>query len=181
MTDPVDDLLRPPPPDAADPLRQALLLQTTRLLRRRRRAKHLAFAGVMAACYAAGMLTMRFWMPPLKPDKGMASRRQEKVPRQRSVSPKKDREHNPPLSADESALSLEWRAVDNSKNRFELYRRAGDLYLQGNDVQSALRCYRGALAAAPARTRIISVSDNWLFMIAKQERQKEQTDAKNGG
>jgi len=73
-------------------------------------------------------------------------------------------------AAKESALALEWRAIDNKKNRFQLYRRAGDLYLQDNDVSSALRCYRGALTAAPARERTISVNDNWLLMIAKQER-----------
>jgi len=178
--DPLEDLLRPPPGSpAGDPLRQALLLQTRRLLGRRRRWKRLAFAAALAACYVAGMLTMRLVQVPGESDKEMVNKSSDlpgkKAPRpselhQARPSPKKGRPPRVSPAAKESALALEWRAIDNKKNRFQLYRRAGDLYLQDNDVSSALRCYRGALTAAPARERTISVNDNWLLMIAKQER-----------
>jgi hypothetical protein len=178
MTDPVDDLLRPPAPFAGDPLRQTLFLQTTRLLRRRRRWKRCAVVAVMAACYVAGVMTMRFWVPAAKPEKVTAKRHPTQTPR--PPAPKKKKQPASLPQVEESALTLEWRAIDNPKDRFELYRRAGDLYLQDNDVPSALRCYRGALDAAPARARVFSTHDNWLFMIAKEERQKEQTNAKIG-
>jgi hypothetical protein len=184
MTDPIDDLLRPSAPALDDPLRPALLLQTTRLLRRRRRLKRLAFVAVMAACYAAGVMTMRFWMAAGGAEKQIAEKPLQETPRTPNrvkKLPKKEKQGVPSPGGQESALALEWRAIDNPKNRFQLYRRAGDLYLQDNDVPSALRCYRGALEAAPARARIFSAQDNWLFMIAKQERQKEQTHVQKGG
>jgi hypothetical protein len=145
----------------------------------RRRWKRLAFAAALAACYVAGMLTMRFVLLPAESDKEMVKRSSDppgaklaqRTETQRvRPTPKKRRQPQSSPAAKESAVALEWRAIDSKKNRFKLYCRAGDLYLQDNDVSSALRCYRGALTAAPARERTISVNDNWLLMIAKQER-----------
>src|SRR5262245_63607479 len=66
--DDVEAFLRPPPPfPGAERLRQSLLQETTRLVRRRRRLKRLALAGALAACYMAGVLTMRLGMASAPP------------------------------------------------------------------------------------------------------------------
>ena len=65
MTDPVDDFLdRGFSAGSNDPLQAALRERTTRLLRRRRRLKRLASVGALAACFVAGMATMRWLTPP---------------------------------------------------------------------------------------------------------------------
>jgi hypothetical protein len=186
--DDLDALLGPRPAPDDDPLRQAVLLQTTRLLRRRRRLKRLALIAAMAACYVAGMLTMRWWTPPVT-DAGRPPGGQERVrntSRRRPPAPKRSkparRKQRRQAAPPENALALEWRAIDSKKKRANLYRRAGDRYLEvDHDIASALRCYRGALAAGPKKDWEISTHDNWLMMIAKQELQKEQSDAQNGG
>jgi hypothetical protein len=182
--DPLDDLLRPRPIPADDRLRQTVLFQTTRLLRRRRIRKRLLLALAMAACYAAGVLTMRFAMPPATPANPNIPG-QVRVPRQRkpvSDASQKRSHYRRPATAPEDALALEWRAIDNAAKRAELYHRAGDRYLEeSNDIPSALRCYRGALAAGARKDWKIRANDNWLMMIAKQEYQKEESDAQSGG
>ena len=92
-----------------------------------------------------------------------------------SVSP-------PPQTAPaDTALALEWQAIDHKNKRFEFYRRAGDRYLEENDVQAAVRCYKGALAAGSTNERTISVKDNWLLMAIKEDWQKEKRNETNGG
>jgi hypothetical protein len=185
--DPLDDLLNPrPDAPCADPLRQILWSRTTGVLWRRRWLKRAAFAAALAACYVAGMLTMRLATTPARPngDPKLANRRskegQEKQPLPRS--PTRPERKNPDTSEmAESPLALEWQAIDSTNRRAELYRRAGDRYLEVNDVPSALRCYRGALAAGSEKDWAISVHDNWLLMVAKQERLKEKSDAQSGG
>jgi hypothetical protein len=180
--DPLDDLLWPKAaPGGPDPLRLALLRRTTALLRRRRRLKRLALAAAMAACYLAGVLSRGLLTPPRTENRQVVRRqspppsakqgppRPSQVPTQQRAAPKED---------EDSALALEWRALEGKDRRFELYRRAGDLYLKENDVESALRCYRGALAAASARQRALSAKDSWLLMAVKQERPMEKAHAK---
>src|SRR3954464_4994719 len=60
----VDELLLPGAPLAAAPDWQpALLLRTKGVLRRRRWYKRVGFAAALAACYLAGLATMRLAMP----------------------------------------------------------------------------------------------------------------------
>src|SRR5438445_9681001 len=49
--------------EAPAALRKSLLEQTTSLLRRRRRLRRIALATALAACYAAGILTMWLAFP----------------------------------------------------------------------------------------------------------------------
>jgi hypothetical protein len=185
--DPLDDLLNPRPvPPGVDPLRQLLWSRTAAVLWRRRWLKRAAFAAALAACYVAGMLTMRLATTPARPpaDPELANRRpkerQEKRALPRAPTPP-DRKNPDMAEMAESPLALEWQAIDSANRRAELYRRAGDRYLEADDIPSALRCYRGALAAGSKKDWAISVHDNWLLMVAKQERQKEGRNAQNGG
>jgi hypothetical protein len=181
-------------------LRQAVLHRTTLLLRRGRRLKRFGLATGMAACYLAGILTMGLVLPvvsdtpsdrrdggSLRIDQRPERQRRGDEPAPSGKSPAdqiREKERKPPTPVEDapSAVALEWQAIDNPSRRAELYRRAGDLYLAGSsDVRSALRCYRGALAAGSPRDWVISTNDNWLLMVAKQERQKEMSHAKNGG
>lgn len=174
---PVDDFLQVDFSGPADPtLRQALLTRTTRVVRRRLWARRAGIAGALAACYAAGMLTMGFVTPPREGP-------QQEVARQPSQRETMD---TPVVAAadsvaEQSALALEWRAFESAERRAELYQLAGDRYLEREaDMQSALRCYRQALDASPEASLTISASDNWLLMALKEARQKEKTHARNG-
>jgi hypothetical protein len=137
----------------------------------------------MAACYLAGILTMRFWnsSPSNDSKRERIERRDDLLEknRQERADPKvqhkpdsREKKSKPVSETSPSALALEWQALDSKANRAELYRQAGDRYLEeSNDVGSALRCYRAALAVSPARDLTISTKDNWVLMVAKQERQ----------
>jgi hypothetical protein len=198
--DAIDELLRPgPAPAGPDRLRQAVLLRTTALLRRRRRLRRLALAAALVACYLAGLWTARLGMTSAsEEDRFQAAREHSggQRPKEPAASPRSPGADRKPAGASSdkapeplpsdgkvsSALALEWQAIDSPERRAELYRRAGDLYLQeNNDVPSALRCYRGALAAGTEKDWTFSPDDNWLLAAAKQERQKETLHAKNGG
>jgi hypothetical protein len=167
--DPLDGMLAPPSLPESDALRQAVYAQTRRVLRRRRRVRQLAYAATLFASFAAGALAMRT-IPRPAPE-----------PPARSASEETPRD-NPPASPVSSALAREWDAFDSQHRRGELYRRAGDSYLQDeNDLQSALRCYGNALGGGTEQDLTISADDSWLLMAIKDARQKEKSHAKNGG
>src|SRR6266481_2377404 len=67
VPDPLHDLLTRPTPTADAALRQALLSQTTRVLRRRLYVRRAGQVAVLAACYLAGVFTMRGWVTPAAP------------------------------------------------------------------------------------------------------------------
>jgi hypothetical protein len=169
--DPCDDLLAPPPrADGREPLRQDLLRRTTRLLRRRRLLRAAAVALALAACYAAGLLTMRLAAPPRAAAEPTAvADRPDPLP--------------PPIERAErlAAPAVEDRAARaDDAERSGLYRSAGDRYLEQNDHESALRCYTRSLDAASADDARFSPDDNWLLMAIKDAREKERRHA-NGG
>jgi len=178
VPDPLDGLLQPPPPAPADDgLRRRLLDRTTRALRRRRRWRTLAWAAALAACYAAGVLTT-FWLAP---------RRVEVVQVQPAPAPAPETQPAPvaPAATDvdaTSAVALEWKAFDADKPRPDLYRQAGDRYMQEKaDPESAVRCYGQSLDGASDKDLAISPDDDYLLMVVKAARQKEKNDAKKRG
>jgi hypothetical protein len=73
---------------------------------------------------------------------------------------------------------MEWRALDSTEPRPDLFRQAGDQYLADDDLESAMRCYRGALENASEEDLQISPNDNWLFIELKKAKQKEKQYAK---
>jgi hypothetical protein len=162
--DSLGDLLAPPPPPADDTLRGHLRERTSRVVRWRRRWRRIARAAALAACYAAGVLTMHGLAPHAPPPEIT----HQPEPPKKEVAPQA------------SALALEWQALDSPRPRPDLYRQAGDRYLDDeNDFESALRCYSQALDAAGEADRVVAVEDNWLLMTIKNARQKEKRYAKS--
>jgi hypothetical protein len=168
-----DSLLAPQPDAVPEGFQWLVLEQTLGVLRRRRRLRRLATVAALAACFLGGVLAMRFFGSPVVPP--TSEQREEIVQRQP--------EPNFPLTSSpksaDSALALEWQALDSPTRRPDLDRKAGDRYLTENlDARSALRCYDRALDGNADLT--VSADDSWLLMAIKDARQKEKRDAKNG-
>jgi hypothetical protein len=158
-SDPLGELLACPRLPEDSTLQAKLRERTCRVLRWRRRGRHLAWAAALAACYAAGMLSPRL-LPPAPPP----------------AAPKSEPTVAHPK--DQGALALEWQAFDNRERKGELYRAAGDRYLQEeSDLESALRCYGAALDAGDDAARAVSSDDSWLLMVIKGAREKEKRHA----
>jgi hypothetical protein len=72
-----------------------------------------------------------------------------------------------------------WAGMAQGERRTELYRQAGDSFLDHGDQLGALRCYRQALQSARRDDLIVHPhQDSWLLMALKFDRQKETTDAR---
>jgi hypothetical protein len=163
---------RIPPVAAEDRLRHELLWQTTTLLVRRRRLKLLAYAGALAACYLAGVLSMRLWRVSPTVEQPPVAQGQTSAPQKPSTKPIE------PRSLPAGAVEQEARA--DREHRRQLYRLAGDRYLEENsDAVSALRCYREALQSGSDSDLTISPDDNWLLMALKKDKQEEVNRARN--
>jgi hypothetical protein len=160
--DPLDELLAPPEPVDTAALRQSLLAATTRQLRRPRWVRRAALAAALAACYAAGLLTMRV-LAPAAP-----------VAAPVEAAVKNDA---PPAAV--AAEAVERRAETAADpERAALLRQAGDRYLdEETDPASALRCYAKSLDAGSQDDAKFSPDDNWLLMAIKNAREKEARDA----
>src|SRR6516164_8536451 len=122
-----EDLLAAPPVAAADQLRKALWRQTTGVLRRRRWRRRVGLAAALAACYGAGLLTMK-WLPgpPVVGPGEVATQGPEPAPR---PAPEPSAPATEPAPAP-SPLALEWQAIDSKEKRPDLFRAAGDRYLE---------------------------------------------------
>jgi hypothetical protein len=165
-TDPLDALLALPSTGPDDAFRRRVLESTAGVLRRRRLVRRLTRVAALAACYAAGLLTMHVLhptAPPQAPSAVTAS----------AVPAPVDQPAAPP-----SALAEEWEAVDHPDRAGELYRAAGDRYLaEESDPRAAVRCYGNALSAGPVADLTIEPGDSWLLVAIKDARQKERRDA----
>lgn len=169
MNEPVDQFLGADFSGPAPPrLRQAVLAATARVVRRRRYRRYLAWGGLLAATFLAGMLTKGFWQAPEQ-----ASTPAQPPPLRQEVAVVAAQETEPP-----SLVELEWRAFDSQANRATLFFEVGQRYFEEQqDLDAALRCYRQALDAAPLQDLEIRPDDNWLVMALKEARQKEKNDA----
>jgi hypothetical protein len=171
----LEEFLQTPPSAPANAaLRQAILQRT--LPMRRRGWRRLAFAGAWAASLAAAFLAG--WMLP-------RSGNVEPQPRPQIVEHKTpapappEVKPQPPVddASPKSAYELEWAAFDTmeDRERAKLYFRAGDLYLEKhNDIPSALRCYRQAIACCDADGLAFDPKDNWLLVALKHDNRKER-------
>jgi hypothetical protein len=178
--DPIDQFLGAlPAPDDSVELRQSIQNKTLAVIRRRRRLRRIGWMTGLAACYGAGILTT--WVFNVsQPEPTIANQQRletgvveaDKVP----AGPKV--ETNPVDQLPDTALAMEWQAWDSESRRPELFRLAGDKYLQGNDLESATRCYRGALRNASEKVLEVTVNDTWLYMSLKQAKQEENRYAK---
>jgi hypothetical protein len=165
-------------------LRQALLMNTTQVLRRRRRLRRGGFIAALAACYAAGLLTMKL-LPAAAPVPNAPEVVQQPIsPEGESPSPGLPTPRDIQLAEHEiigPALALEWQAIDSTEKRPDLLRQAGQRYEEAGDLESALRCYRGALDTASEEDSPIATTDDWLLMALKEARKKEKRHAKKDG
>ena len=175
ISDPVDDLLAmhsPPPPGGT--FQEALGRRTVKLLRRRRWGRQAALVSALAASYVAGVVTVQ------RIPKGSPPRQEEmvqQVPSPRSLPPPNPEKAAPAVQ--ETAVALEWRAIDSPTPRPDLFRRAGDRYLnEAGDIRSALRCYRNALDSGSEADEKISPNDTWLLIALKEAKQREKLYAR---
>jgi hypothetical protein len=176
--DPISAFLSQNTDEANDKLRLVIQQKTLSVMRRRRWLGRGSWVAGLAACYVAGILTMSIWPRPeanrqvaIAPEQNDGSQ----VEAHRSPTATKDPS---PAPSPKTALAMEWQALDSLEKRPDLFRLAGDKYLQENDIESATRCYRGALESAADQDLRISVNDNWLFMRLKQAKQEEKRYAK---
>jgi hypothetical protein len=167
--DPCDELLTPgPTPADLEPLRGRILQRTLPALRRRRWLRRLAWAAALAACYAAGVLTLGLRPAPPPTEQG----RREQPP---------DPPPTPAAVEDRSARAREWQALETPERRAALYREAADRYLaEDDDVTAALRCYGASLDHGGGEALETKPDDSWLLLAIKDARQREKNDAKNG-
>ncbi len=179
--DDLDELLSPralPPEPPA--VRSALERDVTRLLRRRRWFVRGRRAVVLAACYAAGLASMWFWSQAHRPAPPEVVQRGPNPPPAPAPSPAPSPGDDDPYRGDPPERLERWAYLATGAKQVALYRRAGDLFLEQNDLQSALRCYRRALdGGTTADLAIQADKDSWLLMSMKMARQKERVDARN--
>lgn len=175
-------LIEPPALPPAGALEQAVLERTQAILRRRRWLRRTGYAAALAACYAAGLLTMKYF--PASPVISPAPVARTEIRPEPPAITRPEEVPAPRPSNEElaSPAAIEWQAVDSRAQRPDLYRQAGDRYLEAGDIQSAIRCYRNMLDAAPDEDQVISPeTDNWLVIALKGDRQKEKRRAKQDG
>lgn len=154
-------------PERRDELRD----QTSRLVRRRRWRVYAKRGLAMAACFVAGAGTL--WLvqqrtAPEQPPMVAKAPEEIKTPSQRII-----RVESPDMLERQAALARGERCVD-------LYRRAGDGFLERGDDIAALRCYRRSLDNTRPNDLVVRPdTDSWLLMSLKMARQKETNDARN--
>lgn len=176
--DEIEGLLTGTPGGASEELRQAIQRKTLAVLRRRRWVRHSIWAAGLTGCYAAGILTMAFLRSPASPPI-IATAPETEVPAKASANQGTSEMGKPePVQPPDSALALEWQALDSEQKRPDLFLLAGDKYLQGNDLRSAMRCYRGALEGAREHDLLITANDTWLLMSLKEAKLEENRYAK---
>jgi hypothetical protein len=177
--DPYADFLRARAAGPGDPrLRVAVLEQTIHVLRRRRRLRRAGHLAALAACYVAGLLTMRLGTPLSQPPEPSAIAHQGSEPADPITPPRAA-----PAEADEPAVVLEQRGAQAPQHeRAALYRRAGDSYLVVEaNPQAAVRCYTLALETASESELAVAADDNWLLIAVKDAQLREKRHANRDG
>jgi hypothetical protein len=179
MNDPesLDAFLSLNAPAADRTLHDVVLTETLSVVHRRRLVRRAGLVAGLAACFAAGALTMRLFTPAVEPEVRIVERLIERAP-----NPAPPQAPSPAVQPATSALALEWQAAENPERRAELFRRAGDRYLNDeNDMESAVRCYKKALSSGTAEDLNITPQDTWLLISLKNARQEEYRHGKSDG
>ena len=73
----------------------------------------------------------------------------------------------PPRLLTAAQLELQAEKTDDPIQAAQLYRQAGDRFLEANDLRSALRCYRIHLNEGGQESRQIMAHDSWLLINLK--------------
>jgi hypothetical protein len=170
--DPIGDFLNRDFACAPDePLRAALRQRTTFVLRRRRRLKRaaLALGLLLPAAIGVGWFLATLGTEEQPEDKPVAPVVVKVTPRE---TPKEL--PGPALSP---AERLHAQALHDIAEQAASLLRAGDSYLEADDCDAALRCYRQYLTLAGPEALVIADTDNWLLVALKNARRKEQVHA----
>jgi hypothetical protein len=177
-SDPLESLLTGISGETSEELRQTIQRKTLTVLRRRRWLRRSFWTAGLAACYAAGIVTMALLRPPAP--ESVAATGPESEPTAKAVPNQvpTEKEKSELVHRPETALALEWQALDSEQKRPDLFLLAGDKYLQANDLKSAMRCYRGALDGAKEQDLLITAKDTWLLMSLKEAKLEENRYAK---
>jgi hypothetical protein len=172
--DDLDALLAPDPiPPEPLGMREAVARDAGRVLTRRRWLRRTRWAGALAACYAAGLATMWLWSQAVR------TPQPEVVEHEPSARPVVLPGEDEPYRSGPPEQLERWAIHASGERRGDLYRRAGDAFLQREDVMAALRCYRLALdGSAVSDLAVRADTDTWLLMSLKMSRQKEIPDAR---
>lgn len=176
--DPISAFLNQTSNETNENLRLLIQQKTLGIMRRRRWLRRGSWLAGLAACYAAGILTMSIWPKPETSQQVVIVSEQDEASQGAPTPAPAETKVPSPAPTPESALAMEWQALDSTEKRPDLFRLAGDRYLQENDIESATRCYRGALEGVSDQDLKISVNDNWLLMSLKQAKQEEKRYAK---
>ena len=170
--DPLDALLGVPVAPDRRELRQSLLAETQRLLRRRVRWQHCGRAAVLAACYGAGIVTVR-----LVPSSTHVTHVPVAADPRGSESAAVTARGEPEAPLSPEALERLGETAER-EHRARYFRLAGARYEQSGDLQSAARCYGHFLNAGTENDLAVSASDDsWLLMALKSDREKEKYHA----
>lgn len=157
MNDDLEQLLHLPALEPAAPERQeALLAVTHRQLQRTRRTRQVLRMGLVAMVFVGGLGLGSLLFKPMPEGARL-------LPTQSVPAPA-----TPLLTA--AQLELEAEKADQAPRSAQLYRQAGDRFLEAQDIQSALRCYRLHLTEGGQAARPVFTSDSWLLMSLKTNR-----------
>lgn len=155
MNDDLDDILKPQPVPAASADRQAKLLTgTITLLKRTRRIRQVQLAALWAAVFLVGVSV------------GWLSLQRESTQMAKQTVPSAAAPETPPLLT-AAQLELQAEKSDDPAKSAQLYRQAGDRFLEAQDLRSALRCYRIHLNEGGPGVQTVLASDSWLLMNLK--------------
>ncbi|HQR09477.1 MAG TPA: hypothetical protein PLN21_21825 [Gemmatales bacterium] len=155
MNDDLDDILKPREAPEASVERQAQLLTGTIVqLKRTRRIRRVQLAALWAAVFLVGVSV------------GWLGLQREPAQMAKQIVPSSTAPETPPLLT-AAQLELQAEKADDPAQSAQLYRQAGDRFLEAQDLRSALRCYRIHLNEGGPGVHTVLASDSWLLMNLK--------------
>ena len=155
MNDELDDILKPGEVPAAPAERQAQLLAGTMTqLNRTRRLRQVKLGSLWVAVFLIGVSLG--WLGLQRELKQLAIQ----------TAPQATAPETPPLLT-AAQLELQAEKSNDPVQTAQLYRQAGDRFLEAQDMRSALRCYRIHLNEGGPDVHAVLASDSWLLTNMK--------------
>ena len=154
--DDLDDLLSTPPGNSPRDRRDIVWQQTSRALRRQKVRRDVTRIASYALLIGLGACAA--WL--LKPTHHPTELAAHQSPPQPAPTV---------VARTAQQLELDAERTDEVVLSAQLYRQAGDRYLdQGNDIRSAMRCYRLHLDLQGDRGLQALATDSWLLLSLKR-------------
>src|SRR5437763_766092 len=124
--DPISAFLNKSCDETNEKLRLLIQQKTLAVMRRRRWLRQTSWLAGLAACYAAGILTMSIWPRPEQNLQVATAPEQNSDPQANPAPAPSDSKHPIQAPSLETALAMEWKALDSPEKRPDLFRLAGD-------------------------------------------------------